>query len=524
MGLLSKLFRRNETRTAPADFLPTAFGMFGATGYNDSGVSITEGNALICGTVWACTSIIAQTIGTMPVAVTRRQTGEKLYDHPLARLLTVAPNAFMTPAVFKECWLANALLWGGGYAVITKTTGGEPDGLYPVRSDTVRPYRQAGLLLFEVRNGSSVHQVDQEHMLYLPGLTLDGFSPVSPVKSGQQAIAVAVAMERYAAKAFGGANVGGILSMPKMSEEAMESFVSSWRRKYVGIDNAFRVAVLPDPFKFTPTSMDPEKGQMTQARQAQVLEIARFWRVPPHLLGLMDVGSSYSSIEQQNMSFYQNTIAPWCIKAEQEMQLKCLLERERPELEIRFNLDSLLRASTQERYTAYQTGRQGGWLSINDIRRKENLPPIDNGDTYLEPLNMAPVGKPGTLPTPPAPDPKPDGATRSMLIDAIRRCVVKESKAIRRLYGKHSKPEEFRAGCVSFYLTHRDHVARVLAAPLKAAGVSADPAGVAARYVAESARLLTAGATADDLEDWPDTRAAELADELLNGGSENAAA
>jgi len=514
MGLINWLFGRNEARAEPSDFLPFAFGLFGATGYNDSGVTINETNSLICGSVWACVSIIAQTIGSMPVHVTLRKTGEKQYDHALAQLLTVAPNPYMTPAVFKETWLANALLWGGGFAVITKDTRGVPIGLHPVRSDTVRPYRVGGVLFYEVRNGSSVHQIGQEYMLFLPGLTLDGISPISPVQSGKQAIGVSVAMERYAAKAFGGANVGGILSMPKMNDEAMESFVTSWKKKYVGIDNAFKVAVLPEPFKFTPTSMDPERGQMTAARQAQVLEIARFWRVPPHLLGLMDAGSSYSSIEQQNMSFYQNTIQPWCVKAEQEMQLKCLLERERSELEIRFNLDSLLRASTQERYAAYMTGRQGGWLSINDIRRKENLPPIEGGDAYLTPLNMAPVNQQQT------------GAAARMLIeDAARRILTKESRALQRALKKHANdPAEFRKAWAGFYLTHLDLVARTLAAPLKAAGLATDPMEIAKQHVTESTRRLVEGVTADDLEEWPEVRAAEIADELLNGGSEDGSA
>ena len=399
MGLLSRIFGRTETRSAP-DYLPQSFGMFGGGSYNDTGVSITESNALICSAVWACVSIIGQTISTLPMHVIRRSDGEKLYDHPLHRALSISPNPFMTPAVFREALMTNALLWGGAGAAVARDGAGHVEALYPLRASDVRPVRRAGSLIYEARVGSNLYELTPDQIVYLLGWSMDGVTPMSPVRSGTQAIALDVAMGRYAAKAFGGGNIGGILQMPKMSDDAMNAFIESWRKNYIGIDNAFRVAALPDPMKFVPTTMNPETAQMTEARKNQVLEVARYYKVPPHMLGLLDKGSSFSSVEQANMVFAQQTIAPWCVKLEQELGSKGLLESERGDLEVRFNLDGLLRASTTERYTAFQTGRQGGWLSINDIRRKESLPPIEGGDGYLEPLNMTPVGKAGAVPGP----------------------------------------------------------------------------------------------------------------------------
>lgn len=412
MGFFSRFFGRSDsTEKRAADYLPAHFGGFGG-GYNDTGVTISESNAMICSAVWSCVSIIAQTISTLPLHVIRRDDGEKDYDHPIARLMSSsAPNAFMTACVFRETLLTNALLWGAGYAAVTRDSLGYPDALYPLRSSDVRPLRRAGQLLYEVRVGSSLYELAPDQVVSLLGWSIDGITPTSPIRAGTQAVALAVAMERFAAKTFGGANTGGILALPKMNDDAMKTFVESWRRNYTGLDNAFKVAVLPEPFKFQPTNLDPEKTQMTESRQNQVLEIARYYKVPAHMLGLMDKGSSFSSIEQQNMMFYQQTIQPWCVKLEQELSLKCLLERERPALEVRFNLDAMLRSSTQERYTSYQTGRQGGWLSINDIRKRESLPSIPGGDEYLQPLNMVPVGEPATDPTAPANQPPASGGT-----------------------------------------------------------------------------------------------------------------
>lgn len=525
MGLLARIFGRSETRAAP-DFVPQHFGAFGASGYNDSGVAITESNAVICSAVWACVSIIAQTISTLPIHVIRKRDGEKLYDHPLYNALSIQPNLYMTPAVFRETLLTNALLWGGAGAAITRDGAGNVESLYPLRSSDVRPMRRAGQLIYEARVGSNLYELTPDQIAYLLGWSMDGISPTSPIRSGMQAVATAVAMERYSAKAFNNSNVGGILQVPKMSDDAMKAFVESWRRNYAGIENAFKVAALPDPMKFIPTSMSPESATLTPARQNQCLEVARYYKVPPHLLGLMDKGSSFSSIEQQNMFFAQQCIQPWCVKLEQELSIKGLLERERTELEVRFNLDALLRASTQERYNAYNTGRQGGWLSINDIRRKESLPPIEGGDEYLQPLNMAPVGKPGTVPppTPPAPPtPAPDPAARSLIEDAARRVLTKESKALLRAAKKLAgKPAELRTWADQFYAQHAALVARVFAAPLTAAGSNAKPEDYAREHCAASVRAIVAaieaGATVDDLTDeWLDIRTAEIADQLTKG-------
>lgn len=518
MGLISRLFGRTETRAA-SDYLPSSVGMYTTAGFNDSGVTVTEANAVTCSAVWACVQIVSQAVASLPVHVLKRDTGEKQYDHAIAKLLA-EPNPYMTAAVFRETLLANALLWGFGLAVIEKDETGIPIALYPLRSADSRPFRTAGGELYyqTIVRGES-HYLTPDQVLYLPGMSLDGITALNPIMSARQTIGLSLAMDRYAAKVFGsGGNTGGFLKLPPMNDTAMKAFVASWRANYSGIENALKVAVLPDGYDFKQTTLSPENGQMTASRTHQVLEVARYYRVPPHMLGVLDK-ASYASIEMQNLEFYQNTIQPWVVRLEQEANRKLLLEREKPVLEIRLNMDAMLRSTTQERYTAYQTGRQGGWLSINDIRKKENLPPVDGGDALLQPLNMTPVNDP-------APKPAPDRlAARSLIEDAAGRLLTKEAKAAARAIKKHAgNPAELRSWAETWFAGHKTLVTKVIAPAIRAAGLDTAPDEYAAHHCAESIRHLLAAVeagTAEEILDDTIIRSADLADWLIEREGED---
>lgn len=523
MGIISSISRifggRHEQRSFPLssgiNFVSSPLGTIA-----DPAISVSESTALAASTVYACCQIVAQAVASLPVHLISRNSGVKQYSHPLAKLLSSEPNEYMTSVSYRECVMLNLLLWGNGYSYIDRDELGQAIGLYPLRSDRTRPIRKGGkLFYFTQLDGTGSYHLTPDQVLHVLNFSLDGIVGISPIEHARQSIGLSLAMERYASKLFSnGGNVGGILTIPPaMNEEARKNFVASWKASYTGLDNSFKVAVLPDGMKFQPTNLDPEKGQMTAARLHQVREIARIYRVPPHMLGDIEK-ASYASIEQQSMDFAQNTVHPWVIKWEQESNRKLLLEHEKPQLETRFNLDAILRASTQERYTAYQTGRQGGWLSVNDIRRMESLPPVEGGDVYLSPLNMTPVNQPTALRS----DPQPD--TRAKLIeDAAKRVLTKEGKALTRAAKKLAgKPNELRAWAETFYTTHAVLVASTFDAPLKAAGLKLGGEEYAKRHCAASIEeieaAIAAESTADELaEEWGDTRPAAIAQELLQG-------
>jgi HK97 family phage portal protein len=389
LDMIRRMFGRRSVETrASGDPVVAALRSVGT--YADAGVNVTTTNALGIAAVWASVRVISDAIATLPIHVFDRETAENRRDHVAAMVLGRSPNPWMTSPIFREAMMVNLLLSGNAYAVIERDEAQDVTALYPVPSCDVSTYKSGMGLAYRVPFID--RHIASTDMLHIQGMSFEGLIGLSPIQYSKQSLGTTIALDSYAAKFFAnGANIGGILQLPPMKKEDMDTFVESWRRHYSGAESAFKVAALPDGAKFMSTSSDPEKGQALQSRQHQIREVARIFRVPPHMIGDLEK-SSYASIEQQQIEFRQFCIMPWAVKWEAECNRKLLRDSEQGRLEVRFNLDALLRPTTKERYEAYMLGRQAGFLSINDIRRRENLPPIEGGDTYLEPLNMEPAG------------------------------------------------------------------------------------------------------------------------------------
>jgi HK97 family phage portal protein len=266
-------------------------------------------------------------------------------------------------------------------------------GLFPVLAAAVEVVRGENDLWYRVRVGGGGYTVTADRMLHVLGQTTDGIVGLSPLKYSAETMGIAIALDQFAAKFFAnGGVVSGILTTPLMDDDAMNAFKAAWREEYSGSGAAHKIAPLPPDYKFQPLTVEPEKSQALQSRTNQVLEIARIYQVPPHMLGVMDK-ASYASIEQTTMSFYQDTVRPWCTRIEAELERKALAEADKPRLQIRHNMDAVLRATTNERYQAHATAINAGFMTVNEARAKENLPPVAGGDTLRVPLNMAELGR-----------------------------------------------------------------------------------------------------------------------------------
>jgi HK97 family phage portal protein len=239
----------------------------------------------------------------------------------------------------------------------------------------------------------------RDEILHIPGLGFDGLIGYSPIAMAKNAIGMSLATEEYGASFFAnGANPGGVLEHPGVIKD-IQRVKDSWNSAYQGSGNAHRIAVLEEGMKFQAIGIPPEQAQFLETRKFQINEIARIFRVPPHMVGDLEK-SSFSNIEQQSLEFVKYTLNPWVVRWEQSLQQSLLLPSEKNSIFIKFNVDGLLRGDYQSRMNGYAVGRQNGWLSANDIRELEDMnriPAEEGGDLYLVNGNMLPLSQAGNF-------------------------------------------------------------------------------------------------------------------------------
>ena len=407
MGKLTGLFHirdKPQNRTVGSGY---AFYMGGSA----SGKVVTERSAMQMTAVYSCVRILAEAIAGLPLHLYRyRDDGgkEKAIDHPLYLLLHDEPNPEMSSFVFRETLMTHLLLWGNAYAQIIRNGKGEVVALYPLMPNKMSVDRDTDGHLFytyqrsneeaPIAEGTKV-VLSPKDVLHIPGLGFDGLVGYSPIAMAKNAIGLAIATEEYGSKFFAnGATPSGILEYPGTVKDP-EKVRDSWTRGFSGSGNAHKVAVLEEGMKYTPISISPEQAQFLETRKFQINEIARIFRVPPHMVGDLDK-SSFSNIEQQSLEFVKYTLDPWVVRWEQSIQRTLLQDEEKSRYFVKFNLEGLLRGDYQSRMNGYATARQNGWMSANDIRELENLdriPPESGGDLYLINGNMLPLDRAGAF-------------------------------------------------------------------------------------------------------------------------------
>jgi len=407
MKLLKGLFR---SRDKPQNRVGSAFSfLFGGT---TSGKTVNERTAMQATAVYACVRILAEAIAGLPLHIYRyRLDGgkERISQHPLYYLLHNEPNPEMTSFVFRETLMSHLLLWGNAYAQVVRNGRGQAVALYPLLPNKMEVSRaQNGELIYtyyrdadengqKPKGGYVILRKDQ--ILHIPGLGFDGLIGYSPIAMAKNAIGMALATEEYGATFFAnGANPGGVLEHPGVIKD-IQRVKDSWNSAYQGSGNAHRLAVLEEGMKFQAIGIPPEQAQFLETRKFQINEIARIFRIPPHMVGDLEK-SSFSNIEQQSLEFVKYTLNPWVVRWEQSLQQSLILPSEKPSLFIKFNLDGLLRGDYQSRMNGYAVGRQNGWLSANDIRELEDMnriPAEDGGDLYLVNGNMLPLSQAGNF-------------------------------------------------------------------------------------------------------------------------------
>ena len=407
MGLFSGLFRsRDKPKNSTAGSTYT-FYMGGST----SGKRVTEQSAMQMTAVYSCVRILSEAVAGLPLHLYKyndKGGKEKAIEHPLYRILHDEPNPEMTSFIFRETLMTHLLLWGNAYSQIIRNGKGEIVALYPLMPNKMKVDRdENGVLYYEYTHSSdeadtmknTTVRLSSYDVLHIPGLGFDGLVGYSPIAMAKNAIGMAIACEEYGAKFFAnGAAPSGVLEHPGVIKDP-QRVRDSWQSTYGGTANAHRVAVLEEGMKYTPISISPEQAQFLETRKFQINEIARIFRVPPHMVGDLEK-SSFSNIEQQSLEFVKYTLDPWVIRWEQALSRALFTEEEKTTMFIKFNLEGLLRGDYVSRMNGYATARQNGWMSANDIRELENLDLIadeQGGNLYLINGSMLPLKNAGAF-------------------------------------------------------------------------------------------------------------------------------
>ncbi len=394
MNIFNILFR---SRDKPQNsFVGNRYDFF--FGGTSSGKAVNEHTAMQMTAVYSCVRILSETLAGLPLHVYKYNDSggkEKYIKHPLYKLLHDEPNPEMTSFVFRETLMSHLLLWGNAYSQIIRNAKGEVVALYPLMPNKMSVDRDSSGRLFYLyqRSSEDVASLGKDSQVYLapsdvlhiPGLGFDGLLGCSPIAMAKNAVGLAIATEEYGAKFFAnGAAPGGVLEHPGTIKDP-QRVKESWNSAYQGSVNSHRVAVLEEGMKYQPIGISPEQAQFLETRKFQINEIARIFRVPPHMVGDLEK-SSFSNIEQQSLEFVKYTLDPWLIRWEMSLCRALLSNSEKPTVFIKFNVDGLLRGDYEGRMKGYSIGIQNGFMSPNDVRQLENMDLIPDelgGNRYL---------------------------------------------------------------------------------------------------------------------------------------------
>lgn len=366
---------------------------------NSSGAEVSEATALRFSTVWSCVKVISEDISSLPLQVYRRTADgkEKADDHPLYYLLHDAPNDEMSAMQFREAMQSHLLTWGNAYAEIIRNYMGQPTALWPLNPANMTVTRPNDALIYEyvIQNGEKRYFPARD-IFHIAGLGYNGLIGYSPISYQRELIGSGLASQTWQATNLkDGCRLQVVFShpAPKAPNKEGRDAVNAELRKQYGGQSGNKIGVLWEGMKAEPISMTMQDAQFIENRKFTRSEICGIYRVPPHKV--MDLErATFSNIEHQGIQYVVDAIRPWSVRWEQAINQKLLNGSTKFFAE--HNVDGLLRGDIQSRYSAYAIGRQWGWLSVNDIREKENMNPVPGGDIRLQPMNMTELGETST--------------------------------------------------------------------------------------------------------------------------------
>lgn len=386
-----------SARSSGSDFTGWVSGVGGQQ--SSAGTLVNTETALALTALRGCVTLLAESVAQLPCELYRRTEGgnrERATDHPLYDVIHNQPNRKDTAFEYYEQSQGLLGLEGNHIALIERDGAGYVRELIPVNPKKVQVLKGSdGMPYYHLTEQNETLPSRMVH--HIKGFSLDGFVGLSPIETNADALGLAMATEQHASAVFSrGTTMSGVIERPReaapITDQAkLDRLLSKFAERHSGIRKMFSVAMLQEGMTYKQLAMDNEKAQLLESRRHSSVTVCQLYKVPPHMIQMMD-RATFNNIEHMGLQFVIYTLLPWIKRHEAAMMRDLLLPSERGGLYIEFNVSGLLRGDQKSRYEAYAIGRNWGWLSANDVRRLENMPPIAGGDRYLSPLNMVDQG------------------------------------------------------------------------------------------------------------------------------------
>ena len=382
--------QRDTSISSTLNIVKLATDLFGGTNNTSA---VTEQTALQLSAVWSCVRVISESFASLPMYVySRDEQGRTITtDHPVAAVIR-NPNQFMTSFVFRQMAMAHVALRGNFYAYIVRDRNMNVVELLPVDA-SVEIVKESGRMYYEFELEKQKYFTDSTNMLHIKGFTIDGVKGKSVLHAHRDTIGLGLSAQKSSKDFYdNGSKLQGYIQLPgKLDQDTIKKLRESWTKTYGGYGKD-KTAILDAGAEYKTINLTPEDAKYLETRKYQKEEIASIFRVPPHMIGIMD-RATWSNIEQLGLEFSKYTMLPYCKNWEEEIDTKLFKEREKGQFFTKFNMDGLVRADIKTRYEAYGMAIQNGIKSINEVRALEDMNPIQGGDSHYLQLNMTTIQK-----------------------------------------------------------------------------------------------------------------------------------
>jgi HK97 family phage portal protein len=469
MPLTSRMIAERRSDSFHVSQSPPGWVVRGYGQESYSGETVTVEGALSVASVLSAFTILMEDTASLPLITYRRLTRGKERDvnSPYYILLHDMPNPEHTSMVYREFIMGHLLGWGNHFSQKIWDRRGVLRELWPLRPDRMVVSRKNGQRQYtytELNGNKRVFR--QEDIWHIPAFGFDGLIGYSRITLARNAIGLAIAAEKFGGSFYkNGANFDIVIKHPgELSDDAYDHLQESVDKKHVGVENSHKPMILEEGMSIEKIGIPPDDAQFIETRRFQLGEIARMFRVPPHMMGDVERTTSWGSgIEQQELGYLSHTLRPWLKRIEQGAHKDLLLESERKDTVIEHLVEDFLRTDIGARMTAYVAAITNGIFTRNEVRERENLIPIDGLDRMLMPLNMTTVDgvekKPVNTKTN-----RSDFDPRPFILDAAQRAVRRETKELSdaaKRWIEKDKPEKFSAWLEQFYKAdHREFLRR----------------------------------------------------------------